>query len=476
MRIAIIFGVSEYAESGQSLPAAANDAAAMRGLIEAIGDYQPVLFLAGRLDAEATKRQVWAFLEPFEGASVDEVLFYYSGHGTVVPSGLAFAMSDYGDRRAISGSFENQELDNYLRSVHPKVAVKILDCCYSGTQYVKGPSIAARVPLDSDGQFKACYFFSSSRHDQESWVGDGPGCLSVFTQYFLDAVANLPDGVVRYKQIADSISDRLINAQEPHFIVQGSMRHEFCTINERVRLAASVKPIEVESDGRCAESEVEESGAENLVAIVRGREELYITQAEAVSSLAQLRTRLEALGPHEMLNPVYEEKYWFPGTIDLEDDLADEEEIGRWLKHNGRGFFGWATETDPRRRPMSFASMASTAIGFPERPEVTGFVASADVDYDRFFLRHFPEFSGLARWEMATVILWSSTRAAVFSYGVPLLRRSWERYDQPERVGWVRQMFSRNELSSMPGYVVSRVLDHRETVASYLQKYIHARS
>jgi len=81
----------------------------MQRLLEATEEYGSILPLSGKLEAETTKRRIMAFLEQYEKTVVDEVLFYYSGHGALVPSGLAFAMSDYSEQRVVRGSFENEE-------------------------------------------------------------------------------------------------------------------------------------------------------------------------------------------------------------------------------------------------------------------------------------------------------------------------------------------------------------------------------
>jgi len=448
----------------------------MQRLLEATEEYGSVLPLSGKLEAETTKRRIMAFLEQYEETVVDEVLFYYSGHGALVPSGLAFAMSDYSEQRVVRGSFENEELDGYLRSMNPKVAVKILDCCYSGTRYIKGPNDAARALDAAAKKFQDCYFFSSSRQDQESWTGSGASSLSVFTGYFLDAVAQQADGVVRYKQIADSITDHFLQEQqEPQFVLQGNMRHEFCTINASIRRAAEVqRPATLPEMDMDVGEPSPEIPSRDAIAIVQMREEQCIPKEEAIATLAELRARLEGLSGEPMLADFYEEKLWFPDSADFDDDVAGEEEIGKWLKHGGREFFGWATETNPSRRPMSAASAAIMAYGYREGPEITGFVSSAGLGYDRVFLRHIPKFSGLARWEMAAVFLWSPWRAAVFSYGVQLERLGWDRYDQPEKAPWVRALFSRKELVDLPDHVVSRVEQYRSTVASYLERYTGA--
>ena len=463
MKVAIVIGVSEYPVGAAPLPAASLDAAAMKRLLDATGEYDSVLDLAGNLESEETKRRLMKFLEPYEEPTLDEVLFYYSGHGIQVPSGLAFAMSDFDAQHLVRGSIENEELDSYLRSVDAKVAVKILDCCYSGLRYIKGPK-ATLDPTPASKGLDGCYFFSSSRHDQESWTGPGDNSLSVFTQYFLDAVASQPDGPVRYKQIADSIMDRFLKEeQEPQFNIQGNMRHVFCSIDQKVRLAAS-SPLEVEEATPAAASPKED----DAVAIVKQRARSIINQEEADQVLGTLKSGIEELTPPSVLEELYEERIWFPASMDLDDDVACELEIGRWLKHGGRGFFGWATETDPDSKPISVATMMP---GYRERPRVTGFVSSASVEYDRFFVRHTPRFEGLLRWEMAVVILWSPRQAAVFSYGVPLERLSWDRYDQPEDPPCRRELFPKSRLDDLVSYVLEVVENHRAKIKTYVDRY-----
>jgi len=436
----------------------------MSDLLGAIKEFDPVLRLSGSLTSEETKRRIMKFLEPFN-SGVEEVLFYFSGHGSVIREDLAFAMTDYNEAHRVSGSLTNGELDSYLRSVTPTVAVKILDCCHSGIPYVKGIDEPGFSLTRSRDRFNNCYFFSSSRFDQESWTGSRNNDLSLFTGYFLMAVAEQEDGPVRYKQLDDSISNRFAEErQEPQFLYQGSLKHVFCTMNSEIRQAALGR-LPASSVG--AVEEQQPSGQLiDALSVVRGREKYLIPKGQADEILTELRMRLEKMPPDERLSAFYDEELRFPAL--LEDDLAGEDAIGRWLKHEGRGFFGWATETDPNRRPLSAVSMA---LGYTDPPQVTGFVSSAEVEYDRVFLRQVPKFGGLTRWEMAVVILWSPWRAGVFSYEVKLQRRSWDRFDQPEKAPWVRRMFPRSDLETVPDYVIGRVTEYRNGVASYLERF-----
>jgi hypothetical protein len=233
MRIAILIGVSEYAELN-NLPACRLDVKAIDQLLSATGLYNQKLHLTNRVEASEAKQKVLSYLEKFKGEEVDEVFFYYSGHGDFTGEELYYLMSDFTDSKRRQTSIENTEIDNLLRNLNPNLTIKILDCCYSGIAYIKNSQSLKNYFEDRRGSFKNCYFMMSSQANQQSYADD---TLSDFTKSILSGISERPDGPVRYKDMIDAVTDRfeIGGKQVPQFIIQATMKEIFCNLNSTIR-------------------------------------------------------------------------------------------------------------------------------------------------------------------------------------------------------------------------------------------------
>lgn len=462
MRVALLIGVSKY-DALHDLPAVENDLSTMASILRATSEYEDVHVLGGALPAEETKRRAMEFLQAYRGKEIEEALFYYSGHGDLIDSSLIYLMTDYSEELPRQTSLEDREMDSLLRELGPNVTVKIVDCCHSGTRYIKGnPELKEAVDSSVIG-FNNCYFFFSSRYDQKSWTEAGDRPLSKFTAAILKSISSLPDGPARYKQIADSVSDQMADAkQEPQFSIQGSYRHVFCNVNEEIRRLASLAPT-----GRTHRAEQPGDAAKALAQVLANVQEeagRCIPSVEAARTLDEIRKCAEEVSHSEVLEDFYDQQLAFPDWSG-DRDLAGDEAIGKWLKGAGSDFFGWANETDPESTPLSAASYIPS---YPRKPEVIGFQTSASLEYDRLFVRFKPKYPILKTWELAVLILWSPTEAAVFSYAVPLEQLSWERFDQPEKVRWQQRRFSREELGMVAQHVKERINAFQAATTRYL--------
>ncbi len=83
------------------------------------------------------KRELFQFVLRNKGRVLDEALFYFSGHGQSKDEEFYFALSDFEESRRNTTSLKNTELDVFLRALNPKLAVKIVDACNAGVQYIK---------------------------------------------------------------------------------------------------------------------------------------------------------------------------------------------------------------------------------------------------------------------------------------------------------------------------------------------------
>jgi hypothetical protein len=228
-RIAIVIGVSTFV-SQPSLPACANDAEIMRLILERSQSYEEILTLTApdQTHSEYVKSQVSSFVSRHKGrVDLEEMLFYFSGHGIYRDGEFFYVLSDFEDARRNKTALKNSELDEYFRTLHPDLAVKVVDACNSGVQYVKDvDNLSGIIRKDLQHSFKKVYFMFSSFLDQKSFAD---ATLSDFTKYFVEAIAMHGLDEIRYRDIIDHLADRFEDntEQKPFFVMQADSTEVF---------------------------------------------------------------------------------------------------------------------------------------------------------------------------------------------------------------------------------------------------------
>ena len=162
MKIAILIGVSQY-KSISSLPSCKSDVELIKKLLHATKQYNDSLCLAENEDCAKVKEKTTSFIKKHKGEDIEEVFFYYTGHGDFYEDEFYYMLSDFDSGKRRQNSLENSEVDNWLRSLKPNVTVKVVDACHSGMMYVKDDQAVEKY-LDKSGKcFQVCYFMFSSK-------------------------------------------------------------------------------------------------------------------------------------------------------------------------------------------------------------------------------------------------------------------------------------------------------------------------
>ena len=228
MNLAIIIGVSKYT-SATPLPACLVDAYNMRDLLIATGKYNRIITITERTRSEQIKAMLKSIKENYRRESVDELFFYFSGHGVFRNQAL-LCCSDFNPARPVETSIENSLIDDLIRQVKPRLAVKILDACQSGEPYTKGQSESfSGQPMES------FICMASSRYDQTS-IATSEG--SVFTNRWIDSALRRQKGLVRYSSIQSDLARAFANdpTQTPFFVNQGFGRDVFTRVTYQMNL------------------------------------------------------------------------------------------------------------------------------------------------------------------------------------------------------------------------------------------------
>lgn len=324
MNVAILIGISEY-EYQSNLPACKNDVRLMNLLIEKTGKYKEVLFIDKDTNSKSVKDKIIDFLDRIHKSEedIEEVFFYFSGHGTYDNKEFYYVMSDFQHEHKKRTSLENAELDNLLRNLDANLVVKMVDACESGVTYVKDidNNHFDKILNYRDKVFQKCYFMFSSRNNQKSYAGDE---LSSFTDGIFSAILESDDNKnIRYKEIIDSISDSFAKAskfngqdQEPFFISQATYKEEFCLVTSEIKNSLE------EAITHLLENPEASSIKNTSIDFVKIIEEDARKYCKSLSEIEEQVLKLKdyiaeyTLGPE--LEQVYKlKKYYYERTLDI---------------------------------------------------------------------------------------------------------------------------------------------------------------
>ena len=216
--VAILIANAHYARE-DDLDCCLADLEAMRELVNAVGRHS-VVRAASDIDADGMRDLL---REALAGdATYEEVLFYFSGHGALLPDGLFYCGTTFDAARANETGLSQTDLIAMVRAARPETFVNVIDACSAGAPLVK-----ARLPIPPlpEGAFASVFQFASCRQDQTSLGGEP---LSVFTRAFLDACLRKTAGPVFYNDLANTLRDDFIDNddQTPHFVQQGTGREQ----------------------------------------------------------------------------------------------------------------------------------------------------------------------------------------------------------------------------------------------------------
>lgn len=213
---AILIGNANYL--GQdSLPCCLEDVAAMKALIEATGRFEDVRGLVD-LTGDAMREAIRHALP--DDTPQNEVFLYFSGHGTQIAGDFYYCGTKFDSDRPNETGMSHTQLHDLLRAAEPKLLVKVIDACFSGTLLVKAERQPPPIPKEG---FRHVLQFSSSLDDQTSFAGE---TLSAFTRAFLEASVRKTEGTVYYSDVFNALRDKFLDNEDqtPFFVSQGTGR------------------------------------------------------------------------------------------------------------------------------------------------------------------------------------------------------------------------------------------------------------
>jgi len=302
--------------------------------------------MAGNIKGFEAKQKITEFVKKHKENSVEELVFYYTGHGARYDDDFFYVFSDFNEKRKEITALRNSELDGLIRNLNPKLTVKVIDACYSGSTYIKSdddikPTLEKSAKENS---LNNLYFLHSSSSEETSLAND---LYSFFTFSFCKSIAEL-DGAIRYRDImayvADDMSQR--GYPKPTFVVQADNTEVFGEVDgefrKYVRESLNIH-VEDQDLPEKNKTKLNEDEKEDLLlkTISRKSSEEFCSEEEASKNITLIKELLDQSRWPDQILGVFEIEM---EDIDHTSTIKNGVEIGRWLNKNSEeSYFSYPT-------------------------------------------------------------------------------------------------------------------------------------
>ncbi|MCF8428302.1 MAG: caspase family protein [Bacteroidia bacterium] len=413
------------------------------------------------------------FVESHKGQTIEEVLFYYTGHGEFYNNEFYYILSDFDQTKRKQTSLQNMEIDNLLRTLTPNLVVKVIDACQSGTSYIKESGAITKYFDDAKQGFKRCYFLNSSLSSQSSFQNNE---MSFFTKSFVSAIKENKSDDVRYKSIIDFISDEFENIgdQTPFFVIQADYTEKFCTKN------ANLKKYLVDFESAKLES-TSGTKSSSLLELVQKEANEYITKEKAVELIEKIRIEVGKFKLGDTTKDLYELEATF-----LEDykQIPRKIVIGKWLKDNTHPFFAEPTYRKIYENPQDAIKVFATVSILDQfkrekqaevRIELDGYELKIDVPFKAIAINANSKFPNLYSYNMTVVFLLSKKAIRFFYFISNYNEESWDnRKLLTKDIEWKTIEFKITDTATINDGVKSFFLEFETKIIKDIQgKYKH---
>lgn len=457
MNLAIVIGIENYHSSLlDRLPACKNDANAIYAVLSDVKHMDEILFILDESGAEA-KRKIYDLVERYKGQDIDELTFYFSGHGERYNEDFFYIFKDFERAKKETTGLRNSELDNLAKTLSPKLFVKIVDACFSGTQYIKSESYTQEEYLRKSiakHEFNNLYFWHSSAATEPSWAGAD---YSRFTESILTSLTDYT-GDVRYSEIMSKVADDLSTkgASTPTFISQADHIEKFGSVTSNTHaiiyeLFGMGEQIQTENSTNNASPKIELSVFD---LIKKKSADICFDESKITNFITELNTELNTWD--EDFHKIY--------NIEIKHDMhptqvPSSSKIGTWLSQpENKVYFASPNYSEEKYTAEEYKKMPKKP-GRSLSPVLVGIFGTDDNEYKlETITKHRKYISGFDYTHAAknqiseiiltpkieiidpiclyTVILYSNMNLAVhFSYEF-LTRINWNSYSSPACKDW----------------------------------------
>ncbi|MCK5763921.1 MAG: caspase family protein [Clostridiales bacterium] len=431
MNIAIIIGTSEYENSQNNLPGCKKDAESVKRLVDLTDKYSEILYVNKKISSSALKEKFSDFIESQNGKDIDELLFYYSGHGEFVNDEFYYPLYDYSENKRNLNSLKNSEVDIQFKSLSPQLVVKIIDACKSGVRYIKDTQSINKYFDKTQNNFNKCYFMYSSLVNQSSFQTEK---ISDFTKSLLSSIGNYSGTEIRYIDIMNYIADDFYEnpMQTPFFVNQSRLTEKFCTINDKMREIFKFDDI-IECD-----AELPEKTEEKIVNKIKLLAKTYCNKEEAFEILNKIRLKCETYEVPKDFNEFYERELIFKEDY---NGIINTKKIGLWLEENHHSYmanaeYGFDFARDPYGALMA-AQSVFTGVESNSKKVLKGFdIDIEEPPYKSIVINYNSKYPNVLSHICQIVYLISKTKIALFGVVTNFIEDNWDSRKINKNVDW----------------------------------------
>lgn len=474
MNLAILIGVSEYKTLTQ-LPGCKNDVKSIAELIRKTEKFEKILEISGDTTSTSVKNKLIDFINISKDEEIEEIIFYFTGHGSYVDDEFYYILSDFDSSRKTQTSLQNSELDSLLKTLNPKLVIKFVDACQSGFSYIKDIDSADNYIKSTKGNFKNCYFLFSSLNIQSSYQNQD---FSFFTLSILNSVKKHSDDKVRYKNVIDYVSDEFSknSIQTPFFVTQADFTEVFCTKNRSLNDFLALVPDTFENTKEIIAEENNESKTIEELIIEDASKNL--SNEEVIDFLQKIKIEVEKFKPEAKYKNLYDFIISFPTHTDSSKSLSS---IGDYLSKN-KGYFAEPSyenvEYESVETPNRFGgSILSSFNNQPytvtkTRKQISGYYHTTKYPYEQIRIDIQGKYPNLNSFHSSIYFISNDRKIRFYWFLTSYIKKSWTDKDVDTRFNWNIFEFEFVELESIKQNFININSEINKLIENHIHKVI----
>lgn len=459
MNIAIVIGVSEYSDPQNNLPGCKTDAEVIYTILNKTNKYDDILYLNELLSSAKTKEKLTDFISINKANKIDELVFYYTGHGEFTDDEFYYLLSDYTLDRKKQTTLQNEEIDNLIKTLKPELVIKIIDACQSGKTYIKEAGAVSKYFQRTQERFNRCYFLNSSLNNQSSYQSD---LISDFSLSFVNAIKEHNTDEIRYKDIIDYISDEFSGntSQTPFFIIQADYTEKFCLINNDLKaylstldLSEQLAPVNI--------------GEDSIVEKIKKQANSYYSKEQAIQLVDEIKEEVGKFQCDENLNQLYDLAITFSDTY---NNIIHKDTIAKWLEENQHEYFAKSVYTEQRKYEPARGLLALTApiSAYNENDYIkvrSGFELEVVVPYKTIIFNLNTKYPNIDSYTCRIVHLLSKRQICFFYFITNLVEKNWDERVFNIKTEWFFSEFPINDKA--------KIIEGLKTIFDKLQNRVN---
>lgn len=473
MRIAILIGVVQY-ENCDNLPGCENDVNIIHDILQSSHEFDDIRIFQGNVQSGIIKDDLSNFFESYKGKTVDEVFFYFSGHGSFSNDEFFYILSDFNDYHKRQTSLQNSEIDNMIKSIKPKMVTKVIDACQSGISYIKGNSnIVEKYYSKTKDNFEKCYFLHSSMTSQYSYQNDD---LSDFTKSFINSLNSTKQGSIRYNDIIAYIADEFERSpdQTPFFITQADHTEKFLTNSNEIKNTLS-KYIEVEEVENDVSVKSEDVLYDSFIEKIKKDAEMYSSKEEVDLILNNIKNIITSRQLETELSQLFDYSSTFEQYL---RDLPRGTLIAKWLEDNPNNYFAkpdyQRIEYQEEEAPSAFASISNILRGnkivTKYRNELRGFTQSLDIPYKYLILDFVPKYPNIKQYALIITFLLSKKDIHFFYAFINYNEKDWNKKEIAKNFKWNSSEFQIKNVEKIEQFIDKLLIDTENKLLNLIKE------